>query len=105
MNKEFYNKSQTVVNHGSSKSFYNNTSLTEEEKAEIMRWFPPHNAIRSKTNPTDLIAKKCVAIETFAGSSQSKLTDEMVRETMKLCKEQLGECYFIFMSHKYLNGN
>lgn len=48
---------------------------------------------------------KICCIETFAGSGQSKITDQMIRETMCQCREVFGVCNFVFMSHKYLNGN
>lgn len=49
--------------------------------------------------------RKTVAIESFCGSGQSLLSDKQIRFTIDKCREILGECNFIFMSHKYLNGN
>lgn len=43
-------------------------------------------------------------IETFAGSGQSLLNEEMILKSMELCKEKWGECIFIFASHKFLRG-
>lgn len=48
---------------------------------------------------------KTVVIESFCGSGQSLLNDTMVRETMRVCREVFGVCNFVFVSHKYLNGN
>lgn len=45
---------------------------------------------------------KTVAIESFAGSGQSAMNDANIREAMRLCREILGPCNFIFVSHKYL---
>lgn len=45
---------------------------------------------------------KVIMVETFAGSGQSKLTHEMVMETMRICRERLGLCTFLFCSDKYL---
>jgi len=52
-----------------------------------------------------LFLNKTVAIETFAGSGQSALTDLMITDTMRMCREVFGQCNFVFMSHKFLNGN
>lgn len=49
--------------------------------------------------------RRTVCIESYAGSGQSLLNDNMVRQTMKICRAILGECNFIFVSHKYLLGN
>lgn len=67
-------------------------TVTEEEKEKINKWFPPND-------------KKIIAIESYCGSGQSIITDGMIRETMRMCIEQFGECYFIFVSHKYLHLN
>jgi len=45
---------------------------------------------------------KKILFETFAGSDQSKLSDEMVKDTMRICNEKWPDCVFIFASHKYL---
>lgn len=45
-----------------------------------------------------------IAIETFAGSGQSVLSDAQVRRSMEICKEVLGDCNFVFVSNKYLRG-
>lgn len=47
-------------------------------------------------------AGKIVFSETFAGSGQSLLDEEMVEKGMALCREHWGDCNFIFGSHKFL---
>lgn len=47
---------------------------------------------------------KKILFETFAGSSQSTLSDEMVKDTISICREHWPECVFIFASHKYLRA-
>lgn len=54
---------------------------------------------------SELPDKRIVCLETMAGSGQSLMNDEQVRKSMQICRDILGECNFIFMSHKYLNGN
>jgi hypothetical protein len=50
---------------------------------------------------------KCnnILIETFAGSGQSLLDEEMIIEAMMLCSVNVGRCNFIFASHKFLRSN
>lgn len=48
---------------------------------------------------------KTIAIESFAGSSQSKIDGVQISNAMVICRQILGDCNFIFMSHKYLNGD
>lgn len=66
-----------------------------------------HNRIADfmTLNPTDNPNRKKILFETFAGSGQSKLTRDMVMATMKKCEEVWGDCVFVFVSHKFLNGN
>lgn len=47
---------------------------------------------------------KRIFIETFAGSSQSILSEEMVMEAMRICREKWGSCEFFFPSHKFLRA-
>lgn len=48
---------------------------------------------------------KKIIIESFAGSGQSRLNQEMIVRSMDICKEQWGEdCKFIFASHKFLKS-
>lgn len=48
---------------------------------------------------------KVVAIESFAGSGQSKISDIQIINSMDICKRIYPDCNFIFMSHKFVNGN
>ncbi|HRG37129.1 MAG TPA: hypothetical protein PK289_01245 [Bacteroidia bacterium] len=48
--------------------------------------------------------KKIVLIETYCGSGQSRMNDETVKISMRLCQEKWGNCAFVFVSHKYLNN-
>jgi hypothetical protein len=54
---------------------------------------------------------KIVFIETFAGSGQSLLDEEMINKAMSICRANwegasfIWGCNFIFASHKYLRGN
>ncbi len=45
-----------------------------------------------------------IFMETYGGSSQSILNEEMVRGFMSRCTEHLGKCNFIFTSHKFLKS-
>lgn len=47
---------------------------------------------------------KKILFETFAGSGQSILNEEMIRDAMKLCRDKWGYCTFIFPSHKFLRA-
>jgi len=54
----------------------------------------------------DKIGKgKIVCFETFAGSGQSLLDEEMIVKAMSICKEYWEDCIFIFASHKFLRKN
>lgn len=79
-------------------------NFSDEEKHKIGVWFPPYYGIYKNPEKRE-DATKIIAIETFCGSGQSKMDDTMVRRTMDICREILGDCYFIFMSHKYLSGD
>src|SRR5436190_6315741 len=46
-----------------------------------------------------------ILIETFGGSGQSLLDEEMITTAMNLCTEHWGKCNFIFGSHKFLRNN
>src|SRR3990167_5515206 len=52
-----------------------------------------------------LLYQRTVLMETFAGSGQSMLSDRMVKNTMSKIRERWGDTNFIFVSHKYLNGD
>lgn len=47
--------------------------------------------------------EKTILIETYCGSGQSTIDDEMVKKSMQLCRDKFGRCHFVFVSHKYLN--
>ncbi len=59
---------------------------------------------RSEANAfmDELEPGKKILWETFAGSSQSILSEEMIRDGIKLCREKWPNCTFIFASHKFL---
>lgn len=70
-------------------------------------WHPLLNHSEEEaTNVFDFIEElpegRRIFFETFAGSSQSSLTHEMITDTIRLCKEKWPGCIFIFASHKYL---
>lgn len=71
-------------------------------------WHPLLNfSEKERTAVDSWIAKDgpVILIETFAGSGQSKLTHDMVMSAMQMCyAESGGRCTFVFVSHKYLNG-
>jgi len=48
---------------------------------------------------------KVLFCETFAGSGQSRLSEEMIKRTIDITREQWPGCKFIFASHKFLRGN
>lgn len=50
----------------------------------------------------ELPKAKTILFETFAGSDQSKLSADMVADTMTLCRQHWDNCNFIFASHKFL---
>lgn len=45
-----------------------------------------------------------ILIETFAGSGQSLLDEQMIIEAMELCRAKWGRCVFIFASHKFIRN-
>lgn len=58
------------------------------------------DSVKQFLNPAKY--RKKIFFETFAGSSQSKITEEMVIASVKLCKEMWPGCAIIFSSHKFL---
>jgi len=60
--------------------------------------------IKAITFIEKLPATKILLFETFAGSDQSKITHEMVIESIRICKEKWKGCSIIFVSHKYLRS-
>lgn len=72
-------------------------------------WHPLLNFSNEEANNAfDFIEKlpegHRIFFETFAGSSQSVLSDEMVKDTLRICREKWPGCVFIFASHKYLRA-
>lgn len=65
--------------------------FSDEERKEIMEFLVP-------------LKGKRIFIETFAGSGQSSLNEQMVLGIVDKCKKQWGECSFIFASHKFLRN-
>lgn len=70
-------------------------------------WHPVLNFSDEEVHNAGLFMKqiskrKCVLFETFAGSSQSIMSDELVKAAIKLCRVAWPDCNFIFASHKYL---
>lgn len=45
---------------------------------------------------------KRILIESFAGSSQSLIDEQMISKAMSICNAIWGNCNFIFASHKFL---
>lgn len=73
------------------------------------KWHPLLNHSTEEADAAfDFIDKlpegKRIFFETFAGSDQSKLSDEMVKNILKLCRDKWPGCVFIFASHKYLRA-
>jgi hypothetical protein len=48
---------------------------------------------------------KRIFLETFGGSGQSRLSEEMILRAMDICRELWPGCVFIFGSHKFLRDN
>jgi hypothetical protein len=51
--------------------------------------------------------KKIILIESYCGSGQSIISEELIKKSMDLCRMKwLKEgCFFVFVSHKYLNSH
>lgn len=47
---------------------------------------------------------KKIFVETFVGSGQSILNEDMISGFMQKCEQHWGECKFIFASHKFLHA-
>lgn len=67
--------------------------------------FSPEEIFDAGNFMSQMPTGKIVMLETMAGSSQSKMDEEMVLEAMRLCNEHWGECSFVFASHKFLRLN
>ena len=66
--------------------------------------FSDDEKIMAATFMERLPPTKTIMWETFAGSDQSKLSDEMVKKGISICKEKWPWCNIIFVSHKYLKA-
>jgi len=67
--------------------------------------FSEQERIDAKTFMDNLPDGRNIFFETFAGSGQTFLTEEIVERAMWICREYWKDCNFIFGSHKYLSGN
>lgn len=67
--------------------------------------FSDEEKIKADEYMTKLPSGKIIFWETFAGSGQTFLTEEMVERGMWICREYWKGCNFIFGSHKFLSGN
>lgn len=64
--------------------------------------FAPHEYNGTKDFIDQFGVSRKIFIETFAGSGQSILDQEMVMQILNVCRNQWPECVFIFGSHKFL---
>lgn len=62
--------------------------------------FEEYRSVWAFTNKIGGVKK--VFIESFAGSGQSLIDEEMIRRSMDICSEQWPGCKFVFGSHKFL---
>ena len=65
---------------------------SEEEREAIERFLNP------------LAYRKLIYFETFAGSDQSKITQENVEVAVRMCRQMWPNCGIIFSSHKFLRA-
>lgn len=65
-------------------------SWSEEEREAVERFL------------NQVAYRKLIFFETFAGSDQSKLTQEMVEDSVRMCQQMWPNCAIIFSSHKFL---
>ena len=61
------------------------------------------NVIKAFGESVRLRCNKVIIIESYCGSGQSVIDDDLIRITMAICIEKFGRCEFLFVSHKYLN--
>jgi hypothetical protein len=67
----------------------------------VLRWSDDEiESVKQFLNPTKY--RKKVFFETFAGSSQSKITEEMIVSAVRMCKQMWPGCAIIFSSHKFI---
>lgn len=89
---------------------YPNCSKKVFEVPDAWEWHPviSHDSeeiesVEKFINPAKY--KKRIFFETFAGSDQSKLTQEMVENAVRMCKQMWPGCAIIFSSHKFLKAH
>lgn len=88
---------------------YNNCSKKVFGLPDVYEWHPMLSFSDEERQGANFFmgnmgGTKRVFIETFAGSSQSILDEEMVDRAIELCNEHWKDCLFIFGSHKFLRG-
>lgn len=59
-------------------------------------------AVQKFINP--LTYRKRILFETFAGSDQSKITQENIETAVRMCRQMWPNCGIIFSSHKFLKS-
>lgn len=89
---------------------YPNVSRKVFGVPDIYEWHPYLSFSDSECDMVDefiigLGKGKKILLETFAGSGQSSLDEEMISQAINICNEFWGDCIFIFASHKFLRGN
>jgi hypothetical protein len=92
-NVEYSNVSKRVFGVPDDWTWHPYLSFSEEERSnakQFVNHLPPG---------------KKIFFETFAGSGQSRLDEDMVRRSMDMCREKWPGCIFIFASHKFLKAN
>jgi hypothetical protein len=83
---DYPNISRKVFGADPSWEWHPYLGFSDEERKEVEEFF------------LKLPRKKTIMLETSASSFVSPLDDDLVRETMNMCREKLGECNFIFVS-------
>ena len=91
---EYSNVSKQVFGVPMDWEWHPYLSWDDKEREDI------HNFIN--TLPS---SRKIILFETFGGSGQSSIDDDMIKRTIQACREKLGMCNIIFVSHKYLRQN
>lgn len=79
--------------------------IPDEWEWHPLLYFSEEEAVKSVAFMDKMPEGKRVAIESFAGSGQSKITPLQIIDAIDTCRRVLGKCSFIFVSHKFVNGN
>ena len=61
------------------------------------------NEVKAFGERIRLRCNKVILIESYCGSGQSIIDNDMIKKSMELCVDKFGRCEFLFASHKYLN--